>query len=66
MVLMRVGCRVSAYAHDLGIERHASDYPARLSGGQRQRVAIARALVQAPRVQAEQRPDDFRCRLNRG
>jgi putative ABC transport system ATP-binding protein len=34
----------------LGIERHASDYPARLSGGQRQRVAIARALVNSPEL----------------
>lgn len=35
---------------DLGLEKHASHFPAQLSGGQQQRCAIARALVKNPAV----------------
>ena len=35
---------------DLGLERHASHFPAQLSGGQQQRCAIARALVKNPAI----------------
>ena len=35
---------------DLGLEKHASHFPAQLSGGQQQRCAIARALIKNPAV----------------
>ena len=35
---------------DLGLESHASHFPAQLSGGQQQRCAIARALVKNPAI----------------
>lgn len=35
---------------DLGLEKHASHFPAQLSGGQQQRCAIARALIKNPAI----------------
>src|SRR5699024_4480430 len=34
----------------VGLQEHASKYPAQLSGGQQQRVGIARALAMRPRI----------------
>ena len=42
--------RARALLERVGIEAHASKYPAQLSGGQQQRVAIARALAMEPKV----------------
>ncbi|MFE3879711.1 ABC transporter ATP-binding protein [Kitasatospora sp. NPDC059146] len=35
---------------EVGLERHAEDWPATLSGGEAQRVALARALVREPQL----------------
>jgi sulfonate transport system ATP-binding protein len=35
---------------EVGLERHATAWPATLSGGEAQRVALARALVREPRL----------------
>jgi len=51
-VLKRSQDEAQARAHELmkqvGLEEHATKYPAQLSGGQQQRVAIARGLAMDP------------------
>jgi sulfate transport system ATP-binding protein len=45
-----VAGRVDELLGIVGLDGHASRYPAQLSGGQRQRMALARALAVQPRV----------------
>lgn len=42
--------RALTLLEQLGMERHARDYPHTLSGGQQQRVALARALAPSPQL----------------
>ncbi|MBT6984860.1 MAG: ATP-binding cassette domain-containing protein, partial [Rhodospirillaceae bacterium] len=42
--------RAMEMLEQVGLTRHADDYPHMLSGGQQQRVALARALAPAPRL----------------
>lgn len=46
----QIRARVDDLLKLVGLEEHASKYPAQLSGGQKQRVGIARALANRPRI----------------
>lgn len=46
----QIQARVHALLERVGLDGHASAYPAQLSGGQKQRVGIARALATGPSI----------------
>ena len=48
--ISKVPLSIDELLKDLGLEKHASHFPAQLSGGQQQRCAIARALIKNPAV----------------
>lgn len=48
--------RTAALLEQVGLTRHADDYPHQLSGGEQQRVALARALAPRPRIMLMDEP----------